>query len=464
MSILGDAYKIRFGTSGWRDRMDSNFNDRNVLRAASGIGAYLKRHNDGGQVVVGYDTRHNSDHFAQLVCGILNDFGFDSIISDAPAPTPAIVMAVASHKAIAGVQVTASHNPPEYNGIKFLLSSGASPLPDVTAEVERLIPDVAKPKPYSRKTFSPKEDYLLALKKRFRLNAVKGMHVVVDTRHGAGGGYLSAVLSANGAHVWELNREYDPDFCGMSPNPTEVNVQGLKDAVAANKADLGIANDGDADRFAVVDASGRYYTANESGLVLCDYLFNQRHEHGTLAKSVQSTAAFDRLCAHAGVKEVEVPVGFKYIAAELMKGAAFGVEGAALGIAFGNWIPDKDGIAAGAAMCEAVGDQKVTLSQIWQRVSQAYSYGQFVTMEFPRLGKVMETLDFLKSETERDMFGGRKIVGRSYLDGVKLNLSDGAWFLARVSGTEPSVRVYIEAATKKEADELSDAARRMFGF
>ena len=458
-------YEIAFGTSGWRDRMDGMFNKENVLRAAFGIGKYLQNTRASGPILVGYDARKNSDIFAADVAGVLAGMGFEVLLSNAPAPTPAAVYGVIANKAAGGVQVTASHNPPEYNGIKFMLSTGATPTKDATNLLGVFIPKgPVEPKKFSGKTISLRQGYMDALRKVLDLSEVKGMRIVVDTRHGAGAGYLADLLSGYGAVVTEINRDPAPDFGGMSPNPTEPNVKDLVAAVKEQNAALGISNDGDADRFAVVDQAGRYYGANETGLMLCDYLFKYKGRRGRIAKSIQSTAAFDRLGKKFGVEVAEVPVGFKNIAKELLAGAVFGVEGAALGVAFGNWIPDKDGIAAGAMVCEMVSREGAPLDQIWKRVSTEYAYGNFVMVEIPRMEKVLDGFYFLMNDKGRDMFGGREIIGRSYIDGIKLSLDDGSWVLVRESGTEPLVRAYIEGRNKKEVDELTDAVKRFFGM
>ncbi len=454
------AYRIAFGTSGWRERMDSGFDDANVLRAAQGIGEYLRAENGTGTVVVGYDARKNSGHFAELVCGVMSSLGFGTKLTDRPTPTP-VVSFTTMRGAVGGIAVTASHNPPIYNGIKFIASTGATPLKEVTDRISSYMPEGAvEPSACRADRIDPKQDYLAALSRRFDLSGVKGMRVVVDTLHGAGSGYLADLLGRHGAEVHELHKSYDPDFGGLSPNPSEDNVKELVAAVRDLGADIGIANDGDADRFAIVDGTGKYYTANESGLMMCDYLFGYRHEVGSVAKSIQTTAALDRLCAKYGVGFVEVQVGFKNIARELMNGAVFGIEGAAQGVAFGNWIPDKDGIAAGALMCEMIAKEGVPLQEIWKRVSHDFGYGQFLTVSMEKRAGMSNRLQELGGMQIGDSFAGMRITGRSFLDGVKLSLDDGAWVLVRESGTEALVRAYVEAKTDDEAHGLADAVRR----
>ena len=450
------SYKITFGTSGWRERTDSGFNTENVARAAYGIGAYLKKRQDTGVVIVGYDTREHSKEFAEAVCAVLSGEGLDAIVTNAPTPTPVMSFAVKNRKAAGGIIITASHNAAAYNGLKFMDIGGINPSVETTDVITKLIPEdnVAIPE-WKPKTTSVKEEYISALGKRFDLEKAKGMRIVIDAIHGAGSGYLSTALKMHGADVIELRSDYRSDFGGIAPVPDEGNLQDLMSMVKSSGADLGIACDGDADRFAIVGNDGKYYTANESGLMMCDYLFGYRKEKGAVAKSIQSTNAIDRLCAKYGVESKEVAVGFKYIAKELTNGAAFGIEGAAQGVAFGNWILDKDGIAAGAFACEMIAVEGMPLSKIWMRVSKEFGYGSFVNFAVEKTQANAGVVKRFAGIKAGERFSGKKVEGISFLDGVKLNLEGDAWVLLRESGTEPLVRAYVETKNKGETDLLA---------
>lgn len=462
--VILASYKITFGTSGWRERMDSGFNAESVARVAQGIGAYLKERHDTGLVLVGYDTRAHSNEFAEIACAVLSEEGLDVAMADAPTPTPVMSFAVKNRKAVGGIMITASHNAAIYNGLKFFDMEGINPIVETTDAITRLIPEnaVAVPK-WKPKAASFKDEYIAALGKRFDLEKVRGMRVVIDTIHGAGGGYLSAALRAHGAEVVELRKDYRADFGGIAPVPDEENLHELMRKVRESKADIGIASDGDADRYAIVGGDGRYYTANESGLMMCDYLFGYRKEKGHVAKSIQSTSAIDRLSAKYGVESKEVPVGFKYIAKELVNGAAFGIEGAAQGAAFGNWIFDKDSIAAGALACEMIAAEKMPLSRIWARISKEFEYGSFANFAIEKTPAIADAAKKFAAIRAGQTFSGRAVESVSYLDGVKLNLDDGAWMLFRESGTEPLVRIYVETKSKGETDALVEGAKRFLG-
>ncbi len=462
--VILPPYKITFGTSGWRERMDSGFNMENVSRIAYGIGAYLRYAAAHGTLIAGYDTREHSKEFAEVACAVLSSMEFNTVITNACVPLPALSFAVKDMKAAGGIMITASHNPAVYNGLKFIDAGGMNPTKEITDRIVELIPEngVAIQK-WQPKIVDIKGEYLNAIGRRFDLENVRGMRVVVDTFHGAGSGYLADLLRRYGAEVIELRSSYRSDFGGTAPVPDKANLGELIEAVKKTKADIGIANDGDADRFAVVGADGRYYTANESGLMMCDYLFGYRHENGAVAKSIQSTSAIDRLCHRYGVESKEVAVGFKNIAVELANGAAFGIEGAAQGVAFGNWILDKDGIAAGALACEMIAVEKMSLAEIWKIVSREFEYGSFVNISIEKTPEIADASKRFAAIKAGQEFSSKTVESVSYLDGVKLSLDGGAWVLFRESGTEPLVRIYAEAKSKGETDALIESAKRLIG-
>jgi phosphomannomutase len=458
-------YKIAFGTSGWRERMDTEFKEENVLRVAHGIGRYLQKENKAGTVVIGFDTRKNSSIFAEKVAGIISGFGYETLLSDAPCPVPALEFHVRRMKAIAGVMVTASHNPKIYNGIKFIPYYGAPAYKEITDAIEQVIPSgKVEPVAYNKKLISIKPDYLKSLEASLDLGKIKDMHIIVDVLYGTGAGYLSSLLSDAGAEVKEIHSKPDSDFGGLSgPNPTEETLKELVALVKKENADLGISNDGDADRCALVDRNGMYYSPNEIGLILCDYAFGLKGIDGDVVKTVATTSALERLSKKFGVRCVETPIGFKYLAKEIQHGAAIGIEGSG-GVGLGWWLPDRDGIAVGATICEALSVQKLALDQLWKKVAHDYNYGTFITYDLPKDGKLERSINALKENEAMIELGGIKIARRSYMDGVKLIMEDGSWVLVRNSGTEPIVRVYIESDKVGKVNALRAAMDSFLGI
>jgi len=457
-------YKIKFGTNGWRDRMDKGFNDENVLRALHGIAEYAKKAYGKGIVLIGYDARNNSQKYADFAYGMLAAEGFDVLLADAPIPTPALEFSVRNKGAACGIEITASHNPAVYNGIKFVPGHGGPADREITDEIERLVPIHAiAPKRAEPKTFSPKAEYLSALKSKFDLSKASHLKVVADPFYGATVGYLSGALARGGVHVEQIHDRYDPNFGGLNPEPNEESTQELSKRVMESGADLGIANDGDGDRFVAIDRNGKFYSSNQLCLIVADYLLGVRKLTGKVVKTVATTAALDRLCAAYGVPTTETPVGFKYASKELMNGALLGIEPMG-GMGFGWWIPDRDGVAAGMLLCEILADTGKRLDELWEDSARKYGYGEYLELAFPKQEKLDVNIDFLVKEDSRSEFGGARIVSRSKIDGIKFILDDGAWILIRNSNTEAKVRAYIEAQTRGRADELAAAVKRILGL
>ncbi len=455
--------QIKFGTHGWRARADRDFNEKNVLRVTHGIARYLKEKYEHGTVVVGFDSREFSRDFARTASRALNGFGFNVMITTAPTPTPVMSLAVIDNNAIAGIEVTASHNPWVYNGIKVLTAMGAPAPIEMTEKIEAHIPreEVKKTEGIANE-FDPRETYFASLRQKLDLSRVKEMKAVVDSMHGAGAGYLSRFLLEAGAAVQELHGDYafNPN---LNPEPKEDNLQELRQAVLSTGAGIGIANDGDADRIGVFDENGMYYTGNMLGLIVADYLVKAKGMHGNIARTVSTTHALDRLCEKHGLGLVETPVGIRYLANELINGAILAVEESG-GLGFGWHAPEKDGIMSGALMCEIIANSSKPLSEIWKEVASEYAYGEYLQVNVQKMQKLSMDLEMLKNEKSRTELAGREIIERLDIDGIKYLLDDGSWVLIRESNTEPLVRIYIEAKDKNSADELYLAVRRLIGL
>jgi len=449
--------RIRFGTDGWRSRMDVDFNVANVRRLSLAVGSYLKDKGELGSILVGYDTRRNSEAFAGNVADVLGGLGFKVYMTSRPTPTPVIAFSVVDRKASAAVQITASHNPPVYNGFKFIPSYGGPAFPEITVEIEKRLPehdvDVRGQPPV---VFDPKERYFEFLESKVDLSVARDMRIVVDPLYGAGFGYLAELLKRRGARVTEIHGSPDPDFGGLSPEPNEANTKQLAEFVVKSGADMGVANDGDADRFSAVDDKGNFYPSNKLVLIIADYLFGVKNIRGRVARSVSTTSALDRLCSAYGVQVVETPVGFKYIAKELMSGAVLGAEESG-GLGFGWSVPEKDGIMSGALLCEAIGRMGGSLREVWRRIADKYGFNQYLQFNLPLREEVRRKIDELRASPP-DVFAGMQVTRKITIDGLKLQFASGSWILLRPSGTEPLIRVYIEAVDQSELNSLKEAA------
>ncbi|MCL5788799.1 MAG: phosphoglucomutase/phosphomannomutase family protein [Candidatus Marsarchaeota archaeon] len=454
------ATTIKFGTDGWRSRMDVDFDVNNVTRIADSVSKYLKGKHGAGRVVVGYDTRRNSSVFAEAAGSILASRGFQVSMTVRPTPTPVVAYSVVSTRSLGAVQITASHNPPVYNGFKFIPDYGGPAFPEITAELERNLPE--QPPQYKwvkLEGFDPKQDYIDFLLKNVDLGDVKGMNIVVDPMYGAGYGYVAQILSGYGAKTVEIHELPDPAFGGLNPEPNEENTRQLAKKVVDGGFELGVANDGDADRFGAIDSKGRHYPSNKLVLVIADYLFRVKGVRKKIARSISVTQCVDTLCRKFGVEPVVTPVGFKYLAKELMSGAIIGVEESG-GIGYGWSTPEKDGVMSSALLCEAVSKQGYSLGEIWERVAEDYGFGDYLQFNLPAEEPVKQRLAKVK-EKPPETFAGSKVASVTTIDGLKLSLDDDSWVLMRPSGTEPLIRIYIESSGKARTQEIADAAKKI---
>ncbi|PSN84218.1 hypothetical protein B9Q01_01965 [Candidatus Marsarchaeota G1 archaeon OSP_D] len=451
--------QIRFGTDGWRSRMDADFNRTNVRRLAYAVGKYLSK-KQGKSVIVGYDTRRNSSVFALDVASVLGAMGYKVQLTSRPTPTPVVAYTVVRTQALAAVQITASHNPPIYNGFKFIPDYGGPAFPEITSEIESYLPEGdVYTQQLEAQRFDPMADYFEFVSKNVDLTRLQGLKIVTDPLYGAGFGYLSTLLSRFGAKVEEIHGYPDPEFGGLSPEPNRENTRELAKKVVESKADFGIANDGDADRFAAVDEKGEHYSSNMLVLVIADYLFRLKGLRGKVARSVSTTSKLDKLCARYGIPVVETPVGFKYLAKELMSGAVLAAEESG-GIGYGWSVPEKDGLMSGALLCEAISKQGRSLKEVWERVQDELGEYHYLQYNFPAKDELKARIERLRAQ-EIERLNGIPVKTKITIDGLKLVLQDGSWVLLRPSGTEPLIRVYIEATEQRLLEELKKAADKL---
>jgi phosphoglucomutase len=468
------ATQIHFGTSGWRAVMAEEFTFANVRRAVTGIARYVvSQKSSGARVIVGRDPRFLGETFCAMASEILIAHGITPLMIAEPAPTPAISYAVMQEKADGAINFTASHNPPEYNGIKFSTPDGAPALPDVTKRIEAEIaasdaaPDITnnKPKPSTKpvtpQALEPRSAYLARLNEIVDFKAIKkaNLRVVFDPFWGAARGYSDVLLRDAGVDVSTVHDCRDVLFGGHAPEPDDHLLAGCREQMRVTKAHIGIATDGDADRFGIVDADGTFFTPNYIVALLFDYLVESRGWKNGVAKSVATTNLINAVAKHRGVELHETPVGFKYIG-ELIKQdkiAIGGEESAGLSIRY--HVPEKDGVLAGLLCCEMVAKRGKSLGQqlkeLFAEVGSFYSLRE----NFHLTQEAMEKFTGkLKKEPSELM--GRTVAQIVRTDGLKLLFGDGSWVCYRLSGTEPVVRVYSEAGSKEELTKLSAAAKQ----
>jgi phosphoglucomutase len=459
---------IRFGTSGWRAVLGEEFTFPNARRVVTAIARVAKASGDASPgLVVASDTRFLNERFVDEATRVLVREGVRPLRADRDVPTPVVAFTIRRLGAAGGVNFTASHNPPEYNGIKYSTADGAPALPDVTARIEAEIARTtdadSEPAPAAAaEAIDPRGPYLERLAEFVDTAALRkaNLRVAVDPRFGTSRGYLDVFLKDAGVDVALINGHRDPYFGGLSPQCDEKNLAALAKVVVREKRRLGLATDGDADRFGILDADGRYVDPNHCLLLLADLLLGRRKaaDGRGVARSVATTHGLDAVAKAYGAPVFTTPVGFKYIG-ELLLGdkIALGGEESA-GFTMAGHVPEKDGLLAGLLLAERVAATGETLASLlaalFKRVGPFYPKRADARLD-PALAAALKKRLAENPET----FAGRKVQSIDRTDGQKLELGDGRWILFRLSGTEPVVRIYAESPDTRETDRLLDAAK-----
>jgi len=461
---------IKFGTSGWRAVMAEDFTFANVRRAVTGIARYVASVKpQGASVIVGRDPRFLGETLVAMAAEVLGAHGVTPRVIPEPAPTPAIAWAVSRTKSDGAINFTASHNPPEYNGIKFSTADGAPALPEVTRKIEAEIASLDGADAGARSpSNAPKPeqldvapDYLARLSEVIELAAIKkaGLRVAYDPLWGAARGYPDHLLRRAGIDVVTIHDFRDVLFGGHAPEPDDHLLSDLRAAMKKSDAHLGISTDGDADRFGILDGDGAFISPNYIIALLFDYLVETRGWRNGVAKSVATTNLVNALADHHKVPLYETPVGFKYIGELIDKDKiAIGGEESA-GLSIRHHVPEKDGVLAGLLCCEMVARRGRTLRQ--QLDDLFVKVGSFYPRrENFRLTPEVKAKFTSKVEADPRELGGRRVREVVRTDGLKLIFDDGSWVCYRLSGTEPVVRVYSEARSPEDLEKLSAAAKQ----
>ncbi|MBZ5647312.1 MAG: phosphoglucomutase/phosphomannomutase family protein [Acidobacteriia bacterium] len=463
--------QIRFGTSGWRAVMAEDFTFANVRRAVSGIARYVVSVKPAGaRVVVGRDPRFLGETFVSMAAQILAARGVTPLVITEPAPTPAIAYEVIRAQADGAINFTASHNPPEYNGIKFSTPDGAPALPEYTKKIEAAIAELdadpalaapSSPVPgVNKEEIDVRPPYLARLREIIDLDLIKksGLKIAFDSFFGAARGYPDTLLRDAGIDLAVVHDRRDVLFGGHAPEPDGELLNDLRAKMKETGARVGMATDGDADRFGIVDADGTFIQPNYVIALLFDYLVETRGWRNGVAKSVSTTNMINALAAHHKVQLYETPVGFKYIG-ELIKQDKIAIGGEeSAGLSIRHHVPEKDGVLAGLLCCEMVARRGKQISdqlrELFVKVGSFYP-----RRENFRLTPEVKEKFTTKLKTEPLDFAGRKVSEIVRTDGLKLVLDDGSWVCYRLSGTEPVVRVYSEVRSAADLDKLAPVAR-----
>lgn len=471
--FLEERY-IRFGTGGWRAVIGKGFTSFNIKRVAHAISRYLvKKGLKERGIVVGYDNRFLSEESAKMVAEVLTGNNIKVYLTRSAIPTPLVTFTVLKKKAGGGVIITASHNPPEYNGIKFETSDGLPAPVEITNEIERIANEVD---PFTVPWFPFKvavekgyiilEDfrgeYLDYLERKIDIEEIKKQHLKVcfDTMYGSGTSTIQMALVMARCDLTILHGRRDPLFGGKSPAPSEESLTYLMDVMKSGEYDVGIAVDGDADRIALVDEKGRFLHPNDVLPLLYYYLHKIKNQKGPAVRNIATSHNLDRLAKKLNEKVIETPVGFKYIAKAMIENNALIGGESSGGITFRNHIMEKDGVFTAMLVVEMLAKMKKKLSEILKDVMELsgawYSFYQENIKLTPTLRVKAEK--FLKKDF--DKIAEHHVIDIKRIDGTKYILENESWVLLRLSGTEPLLRVIAESDNKEKARKLVEWVKK----
>jgi phosphomannomutase len=454
---------IKFGTDGWRAVIGKEYTFYNVARVSEAVALWLNQQKAGATVVMGYDCRFNGKFFAQIAAQVLAKNGIKVLLAPDFASTPMVAFGTVQLKADLGIVITASHNPPEYNGYKLKGNFGGPlPQPDIDA-VQSMIPDALNYDPNQfnfEDVLNPgaveyvdlEELYLNHVRASFDLEAIANspFKFAFDAMFGSGQNVISALLP----EVDCLHCEYNPSFKGIPPEPLARNLQEFQSFVKINKIDCGLATDGDADRIALIDSEGNFIDAHHIILILIHYLKHYKKLEGDVVTAVSSSVKIEQLCKHYGLELDVVKIGFKYTS-ELMRIKDILVGGEESGgIAVKGHIPERDGIWIGLVIWEFMAKSGKTLRQIIDEIYAIVGPFAFERRDL-RLSEDQKNRIVAKCESgDFKEFGDYKILSTNDLDGFKYSLSQSEWVMIRPSGTEPVLRIYAEAANAEIAKNI----------
>jgi len=464
MSASSNSGKIKFGTDGWRGIIADDFTFANVRKVTRAIATYLETaYTKDRPVLIAYDTRFLADQFAQTATEVLADLGWTVKITDRDCPTPVIAYNARHLNSAGALMFTASHNPAPYCGIKYIPDYAGPATPEITdtivANIEGASDELPKTNSTNKiSTFDPKPEYIKFIYTLLDVDKIKSaqLNVKYDALYSTSRGYLDEVLQHCGCKLESFHTYRDVLFGGGMPEPKGEQLVELVEAVRSGKADLGLATDGDADRFGIVDELGNVLTPNHVLLLLARHLIKNKGKKGAIVRTVATTHLLDNFAAKYGVELYETPVGFKYIGEKMRETTVLigGEESGGLSII--GHIPEKDGILADMLVAEAIAYEGKPLSQmVNEAIAQANG-----PLENKRLDLHLDdahkaaVIDSFSKKPPAEVAGIKvKEIGRK--DGIKLYLEEGSWVLLRPSGTEPLMRVYLETNSPEKLAKIA---------
>ncbi len=472
------SQQIKFGTDGWRGVIADDYTFENLRRCSEGMARYLVETGQNKRgLVIGYDTRFESDLFALAAAEVVAAHGIKVYLVDKPTPTPVITYAILDKKTEGAINITASHNPPTWQGFKVRADYAGAIAPEGLKLIEARIPasgDDVKRLAFNDavnkgliELFDPDPAFLKKIATLVNIEPIKqaGLIVAVDSMWGAGAGWFKNILAGGKTRVVEIHDVRNPAFPEMDrPEPIPPNVNGLMELVKREHADVGIATDGDADRVGGSTEKGVFIHQLQMYALLALYLLQVRGYRGPIVKTLNTTSMLDLLGKKFDVPVHETGVGFKYVAPKMLEtDAMIGGEESG-GYAFRNHIPERDGIVAGLFLMDFVVQTGKKPSQLLDHLFELVGphYYERIDTDFPEARRA-EILQRLRDAKPSEV-AGFKVTGINTMDGFKYLLSDGGWLVIRFSGTEPIMRFYVETTQDNKRQDVLDAGLKLAGL
>jgi phosphomannomutase len=450
-----DMKEIKFGTDGWRAKIAEGFTFDNLRRVTQALVDYLLEKGTAGKgIAVGFDNRFQSEDFARLAAEICSGAGIPTLLTRESVPTPVLSYTVKNNQLAAGIMITASHNPPFWNGFKIKEDFGGSSLPETTKLIEAKIKESfhINPSPNKIKYIDPNPAYFDKIRSLVDMDLLQNrrLKMMVDSMHGSGAGYFRKL----GLPITEIRGWRDPLFGGVNPEPIPLNLEEsfslVKETALKYSSEITgcIVLDGDADRLAAIDGSGRFINTHNVFTLLLHHLVVHRKQTGDVVKTFNLTNLIDKLCQKYGRKLQVTPIGFKHIAELMQKEDILlgGEESGGMGVK--GFIPERDGILAGLLLFELMLYEKNSLAEILDAMMAklGYFYYDRADIHTNRAQEIVQKL----SQHPPASFAGKNVAKVENLDGLKLNFEDEGWILFRASGTEPLLRIYVEGRSNED--------------
>ena len=471
---MAETTVVKFGTDGWRGIIADDFTYANVRVAAAAIANYVLAYEDAAAgVCIAYDTRFGSRSFAKVVAEVLSGAGIPVAMAAEITPTPALSFAVRERKAAGGVMITSSHNPAEWNGVKYKASYGGSGKPSIMTAIEsylgKPLGKAATPAVIESVDFNP--DYIAALERFVDLKTIQGSgcRFLIDCMYGAGRGVIAGIFARAGIPFVEIRSEINPAFPGINPEPILPHIKATQIEVVAEKCDAGLITDGDADRIGAVDEHGNVVDAHKILSLLMWWLLERKKWPGEVTRAFNTTKMIDRIAAKYGRKLHEHGIGFKYVVDLMLEREILigGEESGGVGIS--RHLPERDGLLNSLLLANMMADEKKTLGQLVAALQEEFGEHQYGRVDM-HIDEAVKQAAIARAGAGVKEIAGMKVLRVETLDGIKFFLENPdcagkknaaeTWLLLRASGTEPLLRVYCESCSVESVTRVLEAAQR----